>query len=106
MSNKDDDFDDFSDFDETLYDGLSELELSEKEFYLLEMAFNNSYDIITNKITFEELVEIGHKSTNGFTTIAHDVDTGPSNDDINKMITYFENKEEYEKCAVLYKMIY
>jgi hypothetical protein len=105
MSNRDDDFDDFSDFDDTLYDGLSELEKDEKNRYLLQMAFNNSYDILTNKITFSELLDITQNSKEGYTALAHDIDQGVSKQDINNMILYFQEKEEYEKCAVLHKML-
>lgn len=105
MSNRDDDFDDFSDFDDTLYDGLSELEKAEKNGYLLQMAFNNSYDILTNKITFSELLDITQNSEEGYTALAHDIDEGVSKQDINNMILYFQEKEEYEKCAVLHKML-
>lgn len=104
MNSEDDYFDDFDDLDDTFYDGLSELEKSEKYLYVVRMAFNNSYDIITNKINFSELLDITQNSKEGYTALAHDVDEEVSIMEIKKMIFYFEEVEEYEKCAVLHKM--
>lgn len=105
MSNRDDDFDDFDDLDGTLYDGISELEKAERDDYLLQIACNNSYDILTNKITFSELLDSTQNSKDGFTALAHDIDEGVSKKDIDGMILYFQEREEYEKCAVLHKML-
>jgi hypothetical protein len=35
----------------------------------------------------------------------HDIDLGPSDDDIENMITWYEQYEEYEKCAELQKVL-
>jgi hypothetical protein len=99
------DEDNFEDMDGTLFDGISDLDQIEKEDALLYMAFNNSYDIITHRVTFDELLEINHSSPDGFTALAHNIETGPTDEDIDNMILYFQELEEYEKCAILHKMV-
>jgi hypothetical protein len=44
-------------------------------------------------------------SGEGYTTVAHDVDGGPTKSDLENIIIYFQEREEYEKCAVLHKML-
>lgn len=97
----------FDEWDGALFDGLSEIEKLEKEEEVLNMAFNNSYDIITKSVTFEELLEKNHFDPygEGYTTVAHDVESGPSLHDLQNIILYFQEKEEYEKCAVIHKML-
>jgi len=98
--------DEFDDMEGSLFDGLSELEQMEKEDELFDQAFNNSYSIITREITFDELLIRNNGSIDGVTTVAHDVEDGPSKEDLENIILYFQEKEEYEKCAVLHKMLY
>jgi hypothetical protein len=98
--------DEFDDMEGPLFDGLSELEQMEKEDELLDQAFNNSYSIITREITFDELIIRNDGSIDGVTTVAHDIEDGPSKKDLENIILYFQEKEEYEKCAVLHKMLY
>lgn len=105
MSYDDENYDDFEDMDGTLFDGLSELEKMEAEEEILSKAFNNSYNIITKSVTFEELLEMNHTSVEGYTTLAHDIDGGPTKSDLENIIIYFQEREEYEKCAVIHKML-
>jgi len=106
-SDDNEDFDAFDDMDGALFDGLSEIERMEREDEILENAFNNSYDIITKRVTFEELLEKNHfgPDADGYTTIVHDVENGPSLNELQNIILYFQEKEEYEKCAVIHKML-
>lgn len=105
MSYDDENYDDFEDMDGTLFDGLSELERLEAEEEMLSQAFNNSYGIITNSVTFDELLEINGTHEGGYTTLAHDIEAGPTKKDLENIIVYFQEKEEYEKCAVIHKML-
>ena len=62
----------------------------------IEIGINNSYLIMTGKLTVEELIEYKSDSIIFFTS--------PENytiEDIDEMIKYFENTEEYEKCNEL-----
>ena len=64
----------------------------------IEAGINNSYLIMTGKLTVEELMEnYGKVGSIIFFT-------SPENytiEDINEMIEHFEDTEEYEKCMEL-----
>ena len=65
----------------------------------IEIGINNSYLIMTGKLTVEELIEYKSDSIIFFTS--------PENytsEDIDEMIEYFEIIEEYEKCGELVKL--
>ena len=98
----DDNYDDFTD---PMFDGMSEVEKIEEEERMLDMAFNNSYRIITSKITFSDLIELSASENSNYTAVAHNIDDGPTDSDLENIIIYFQEKEEYEKCAVLHKML-
>lgn len=102
MDHNEDDFDDWND---PMFEGLSEMEQIEQEEELIALAFNNSYSIITKEVTFDELLIRNEGAIDGVTTVAHDVEDGPSKSDLENIIIYFQEKEEYEKCAVLHKML-
>ena len=62
----------------------------------IEIGINNSYLIMTGKSSIEELIESKSESIIFFTS--------PENytsEDIDEMIEYFEDTEEYEKCMEL-----
>lgn len=59
---------------------------------ILRMAMLNSYDIVTGIVTQEELIEtdLGY--------FIFDPSVGYNVSDLDLMIAYFEDNEEYEKC--------
>lgn len=64
----------------------------------MENAMNNSYDLITNNKSIEQLViEKGISEL----VFAHNVETNPTKEDIENMLHYFTESEDYEKCVVL-----
>jgi hypothetical protein len=64
---------------------------------ILEEAMNNAYQIVTGQFTFDEILERDDEAC-----IPFDIRTeGP---DIEGMIEYFIETEEYEKCAELVKL--
>lgn len=93
--------DDFSDWDGIEDDFLDNYDEEE----LLEDAFNNSYDILTNKATYEDLIAEGLKNNAGVVAFAHDVTDEPIVEDYQHIIDYFTDLEEYEKCAILHKIM-
>ena len=101
MDNNEENYDDWND---PMFEGLSEIEQIEQEEELIALAFNNSYSIITKEVTFDELL-IRNEGVDMVTTVAHDVENGPTNHDLENIIIYFQEREEYEKCAVLHKML-
>ena len=64
----------------------------------MENAMNNSYDLLTNNKSIEQLIV-----ENGISDLvfAHNVETNPTKEDIENMLHYFKESEDYEKCIVL-----
>ena len=65
---------------------------------ILEEAMNNAYQIVTGKFTFEQLLE-----KTGEACIPFDI--RKEEPDLEGMIEYFIEIEEYEKCSELQKII-
>tara|TARA_R100001163_G_C5047070_1_gene184270 strand:- start:756 stop:1061 length:306 start_codon:yes stop_codon:yes gene_type:complete len=81
----------------------SDMSIGEKleyENYLVEQAFENSYLILTKKNSFEDLLE--KKTEYGIKAIMiYDPAEGPDENVYDDMIYYYEDLEEYERCAEL-----
>jgi hypothetical protein len=83
---------------------LSEAEKYEMEQMMVQKAFENSYKVVTKKMTFEELLNV--KSTFGqHAILIYDPGEGWDEQVIEDLIYYFEDEEEYEKCAELKKIL-
>jgi hypothetical protein len=68
------------------------------DYEVLDEAMNNAYYILTSSKTFEEIMD-----AMGECSLPFDIrKEGP---DLSGMIEYFIETEEYEKCAVLQKMM-
>lgn len=80
--------------------GLTEIEQMQLDQILLETAYENSYLVLTNQITFEELMiqkfKVGHEAV-----LAFDPDDGPQLTEFENMLTFYIELEEYERCAKL-----
>ena len=83
---------------------LTEVEEWELQRKMLDLAFHNSYLVITNKTTFEELMYENHKNGKS-AVLAHDPHEGPSDDELENLIEYFVELEEYEMCGELVKSV-
>jgi len=83
---------------------LSEAEKYEMEQMMVEMAFENSYKVVTKKVTFKELLNV--KGSFGQKAILiYNPDKGYNQLHLEDMIDYFEEEEEYEKCSELKKIL-
>ena len=82
------------------YDDNDEFEQLEMEHHIMATAFRNSYEIVTGKQTFEDLL-----GENGTILIAHDLDNGPAVEDLDSILYYFEDEEEFEKCVEIRDLI-
>ena len=82
------------------YDDLNEYEQSILEQELLSRAFRNSYNLITERKTINDIVQ----STGGL-LIAHDPMRGLKVRELSNMIDFFVEGEHYEKCAEVAKLI-
>ena len=83
---------------------MSETEQLEMEQMMVELAFENSYKVITKKITFEKLLDVRDKFGSKAILI-YDPHEGWDIDVVEDLIAYFEEIEEYEKCAELKKIL-
>ncbi len=83
---------------------LTEVEEWELQRKMLDLAFHNSYLVITNKTTFEDLMYENHKNGKS-AVLAHDPHEGPSDDEMENLIEYFVELEEYEMCGELVKSV-
>ena len=89
-----------------LFAGLTEGERIEMENMIMEQAFENSYKIITKKMTFEDLAEKTKKlSSSSHTILVFDPTEDPDKEVIEDLIWHFEDREEYEKCAELKRIL-
>lgn len=69
----------------------------------MNSAMNNSYELLTNKKTIEELLVVKGISNLVF---AHDIEsTIPLKEDVENIIYYFTQEQDFEKCAELSKLI-
>jgi len=67
---------------------------------IIELAFNNSYKVLfNNKLDLDKIIMNG----NGY-FIFHPSEL-PTKREVKNMITYFSDKEEYEKCLKLTEYI-
>ncbi len=68
----------------------------------MDNAMNNSYDLLSNNKTIEELLVMKGISNLVF---AHDIESPPTKTDIENIIQYFKDIEDFEKCVTLTKLI-
>ena len=93
------------------FDPLSDLSESEKyhvEQMMIDRAYENSYKLITKKTTFEDLMDAKpiRETKHEFRGILiYDPSEGWDDLHLEDMIDYFEETEEYEKCAELKKIL-
>tara|TARA_R110000744_G_C18989012_1_gene520306 strand:+ start:8 stop:313 length:306 start_codon:yes stop_codon:yes gene_type:complete len=89
-------------------DFLSDLPMGERlemENIIMDEAFENSYKIVTKKITFEELARSRKVSEELHTILVFDPTEEPDDEVLEDLIWHFEDREEYEKCAELKKLL-
>jgi hypothetical protein len=78
------------------YNDMNEMEQVAAEQRILDKAFRNSYLIITGKSSFEDIID-----QSGGIIIAHNYVDGPDTPDLENMMDYFIETEEYEKCSYI-----
>ena len=84
------------------FENLNETEKYNAEQMLLSRAFQNSFLLITKKKTFDEMLING--SDEG-AILAHDPTSGMTKYELENMMDYFIEEEEYEKCATIRDLI-
>ena len=63
-----------------------------------EECIRNTYEVLTNKQSIEDILDSEPKSI--FFGNPFDI----TNEDIDEMVEFFENTEEYEKCSELLEL--
>ena len=84
--------------------GLTEIEQMQLDAVMLDTAYNNSYLVLTNQITFEDLLT-ERFTKGGEAVMAFDPTEGPMQEELENMISYYIQEEAYEKCAKLQKLV-
>tara|TARA_Y100000593_G_scaffold36696_1_gene71232 strand:- start:2424 stop:2678 length:255 start_codon:yes stop_codon:yes gene_type:complete len=69
---------------------------------ILDISMNNAYRLLTNKATFDQLFP-SDNDEDGFWMPYRNF-KNPSEEEIDDVIDYFCELEEYEKCAELVKI--
>jgi|TARA_R100000084_G_C4638663_1_gene142533 hypothetical protein len=94
--------DNYDDHEEDLDLGLTLSEKIALENLIIKTAFNNSFNVITKRRSFHDII-IGKDKDKVSTTalMAHDPYEDMCKEIYEDMIDYFLKEEEYEKCAEL-----
>ena len=93
-------FDDFEDDYEDSIDPIQEIRQREIDKEILADAFSNSYKILTKEITFDDMLD--NKFNDNLTAVlAFDPEEGPRLYELENMIDYYVEIEEYERCIKL-----
>ena len=64
---------------------------------MINNIMNNTYGVLTNRVSVEDILEMYE----GKDAMFYGNPYGMTHEDIDEVINYFENTEEYEKCKEL-----
>ena len=64
---------------------------------MIEECMRNTYGVLTNRVSVEDILEMYE----GVDAMFFGNPYGMTHEDIDEVINYFENTEEYEKCKEL-----
>ena len=84
--------------------GLTEMEQIRMDNIVLGVAYNNAWLVLSNQITFDQLVDKQFKDGEQV-LMPFDVESGPKQSELENMIAYYIETEEYEKCNELKKIL-
>ena len=96
--------------DEDEKDPMSEIEKRLNDEQVLLEAFSNSYRLLTEQITFDEMLDeiLDDEDKDFITVLTYDPDEGPTLDELEAIIEYYVETEEYERCSkirdIMFKM--
>tara|TARA_B100000963_G_scaffold254639_1_gene223238 strand:+ start:5457 stop:5690 length:234 start_codon:yes stop_codon:yes gene_type:complete len=68
----------------------------------IDQAMNNSFEIIVGNTTMEDMMMNTSLENLVF---AHDIELGHTKEDIENMNNHFIEKEDFEKCVILSKLM-
>jgi len=69
----------------------------------MEIIMNNTYGVLTNRVSVEEILEqyVDGKLSTLSDSMFYGDPSGMTTEDIDEVINFFENTEEYEKSSEL-----
>tara|TARA_R100000951_G_C2573412_1_gene159532 strand:+ start:214 stop:540 length:327 start_codon:yes stop_codon:yes gene_type:complete len=82
------------------YDPMEDIKRKEAELDQVNLAYDNSYKVLTGEIDFHTLLEDSFKDGDS-ALMAFDPDSGPLQTELEGMIAWYIESEEYERCAML-----
>jgi hypothetical protein len=91
---------DWDDNDKAEGGGLSDIQQMQMDAIILDTAYNNAWMLLAGEITFDELIS-SQFSEGKELVMAYDPDNGPKLEELENIIAYFVEEEDYEKCAKL-----
>ena len=68
---------------------------------LIDICVANSYDLLTGKKSVEQILDSSSRPYFLWNVVEEDVDEEVINGYVDFMISYYEEMEHYERCAVL-----
>jgi len=89
-------------------ENMSEVEKMKIEKAILQIAYENSYRVLTKEVTFEDLMDRPTAAETDFgysALMAYDPTAGPKAHELENMIEYYVEEEEYERCGALKKIM-
>lgn len=96
--------DNYDDHEEREESDLSLTQQLELEDLMVKTAFNNSFNVITNRTTFNKILD-GKTISGASAVMAHNPDEDMPIESLENMIMFFSESEEYEKCAEIKDII-
>jgi hypothetical protein len=98
------DYDEYDDHDDESMDPMQEIKRRQEDEEILADAFCNSYRILTNEMSFSDILD--NKFNQNLTAVlAFDPEEGPMLYELENMLRYYVNTEEYERCAKIRDII-
>ena len=80
------------------YDPMKEILAAQLQEELVADAFENSYQLLIEAISFDEMIEEKYKNDLD-AVLAFDPELGPALIELENMIDFYIGEEEYERCA-------
>ena len=81
-------------------DFMKEIRKAELQDEILADAFDSSYKLLIKAISFDEMIEDKYRNDLD-AVLAFDPELGPALSELENMIDFYIQEEDYEKCANL-----
>ena len=82
---------------------LDDIYQKQIEDEMVNIAYDNSYKVLTGEVTFDSLLDGIYEEETAL--MGFDPEHGPSKLELENMIMWYEEYEEYQRCAKLHKIL-